>query len=103
MSDDEKEVERRIDVAVALKGISGELKISNNRLKTIEKRQDSCVTDRDALFKRMRQIDLQLATMNTKQVGIIRGMWLAGAGIISLVGKTIWSMLHHQPPPNIPH
>jgi len=96
MDDIDEDIERRIDLAVTLTEING-------KLGNIEKYQDSCAKDRNALFKRMKQIDeemsdrkTEIGIIDTKQKGIIRGIWIIGLGFIGLIGKMFWKIIHGQ-------
>jgi len=83
----DKEIERRVDLAVTLQSI-------DLRLANIEGKQDACKEDRTALYARMELVDRQLTAVDVKQKGILKITWLVGLGITSLIGKTIWSMIH---------
>ena len=87
MEDEEQGLERRINLAVILEKIDG-------RLGNIEKYQDDCATDRNALFKRIRQVDKQLTVVETKQTGVIKGMWAVGLATLGLIGKFIYKSIH---------
>ena len=100
-SEDDKEkqsgVERRVNMAVALERIDG-------RLANIEKQQTRCADDRDALFKRIRQVDRHQIAIATKQKGIIAigsMVGLATIGIVVRVAYTIFTK--NPPPPHLPH
>ena len=90
-------VERRINMAVTLERIDG-------RLANIEKKQIRCTDDRDALFKRIRQVDRHQIAIETKQKGIIAigsMVGLATVGIVIRAAYTIFSK--NPPPPHLPH
>ncbi len=92
---DEQEVERRVNVAVELQSIADEIKGMQSRFDNVDRQQDSCKLDRDALFKRIRQIDVQLGVVEAKQKGVLRVLWLMGAGVIGGIGNAIWKSFHH--------
>jgi len=84
---DERKIERRINIAVTLESING-------RLGRIEEKQDNCEKYRRAIDKRIEQVDLQLNTLQTRQNGLIKGIWLMGIGFIGLLSKMFYKILH---------
>ncbi len=90
-------VERRIVMAETLTRIDG-------RLANIEKIQTDCATDRDHLFKRMRQIDKEQTIVSTRQKGIIAIGGMIGLATITMAFRTISTYFSkNPPPPHIPH
>ena len=69
-------VERRINLAVTLATIS-------TTLTNLEKTQDTCQEDRNALYKRIGQVDVQLGKIETHQKTIT---WVGS--IFTIAGLT---------------
>lgn len=74
--DQEKKIERRVDMAVQLSVMSG--KIDNVCKDTL-----ICKKDRGALFKRMRQMDVQITKLETKQSVVT---WVGGSVVLITLG-----------------
>ncbi len=81
-SNEDKKIERRVDLAVILERIDG-------RLGNIERRQDDCKLYRHAIDRRIEQVDVEVSIMKTKQGGIIKGFYVLAIGLIGIFAKII--------------
>ncbi|MCP4989725.1 MAG: hypothetical protein GY928_27815 [Colwellia sp.] len=88
MESEDHKIERRIDMAIAIARMADEIK-------ALTKKTDFCEKDRVALFKRIRQTDLQISKLEIKQGGIFRGIYILAVGTVALLGKFIYDFFHH--------
>ena len=85
MDKEELKIERRVDMAVEMARMS-------DKIAGLTKTTDACSDDRKALFKRIRQMDVQISRLETKQSVVT---WVGGAVTLSFIGTMAKGLYSH--------